>query len=277
VGKKAVVRPGPSTLKTAPMQFETVRLDGTGPVRHLVLDRPRVHNAVNAQLVADVYHACLEVEADPAVRVVIVRGDGPSFCSGADLKAPRLSTTGAMVNSKNGARMYDTLLHLNAVTIAACHGHLIGGGGVLPAACDFRIGAPSVQLCLNEVSIGFNLTWHSLPVLVDLVGAARAKEMLILGRTYTCAQLDRWGFWTEVVDDEAELVPAAERLAAAVVRQPPAPVTASKASINAQALPVARAVQHMDHLAVGLMSRLDNSRIARETYFSGEGRDWVEE
>jgi enoyl-CoA hydratase/carnithine racemase len=259
------------------MELETVRLEGEGPVRHLVLNRPEVHNAVNAQLIEDVHRACLEVEGDPSARVVIVRGNGPSFCSGADLKAPRLSTTRGMLHSKNGARMYDTLLHLNAVTIAACHGHLIGGGGVLPAACDFRIGAPSVRLCLNEVSIGFNLTWHSLPVLVDLVGAARAKEMLILGRTYGTAKLAEWGFFTDVVDDEADLVPAAERLAAEVVRQPPAPVTVSKASINAQALAFGRAIQHMDHIANGFMSRSENSRTARETYFSGEGRDWVEE
>jgi enoyl-CoA hydratase/carnithine racemase len=259
------------------MELETVRLDGDGTVRHLVLNRPQVHNAVNPQLIADVYQACLQVEADPSVRVVIVRGDGPSFCSGADLKAPRTNTAGAMIGSKAGARMYDTLLHLNAVTIAACHGYMIGGGAVLPAACDFRIGAPSVSLTLNEVSIGFNLTWHSLPVLVNLVGAQRAREMLLLGRTDGQSQLDAMGFFTEIVTDEAELVPAAERLAAEVVRQPPVPVTVSKASINAQTLPLARAVQHMDHLAVGFMGRSENSRIARQTYFSGEGRDWVEE
>ena len=259
------------------MDFETVRLEGDGPIRHLVLNRPQVHNAVNGQLVAEVYQACLAVEADAAVRAVIVRGDGPSFCSGADLKAPRANTTQAMAGSKAGARMYDTLLHLNAVTIAACHGYLIGGGAVLPAACDFRVGAPSVKLTVNEVSIGFNLTWHSLPVLVNLVGPHKAKEMLLLGRTYDQAQLDAMGFFTETVSDEAALVPAAERLAAEVVRQPPIPVTVSKASINAQALPLARAIQHMDHVAVGFMGRLENSRTARQTYFSGEGRDWVEE
>ena len=257
------------------MQLETVRLDGDGPVRHLVLNRPEVHNAVNPQLVADVYQACLAVEADPIVRAVIVRGDGPSFCSGADLKSPRANTTEAMLGSKAGARMYDTLLHLNAVTIAACHGYLIGGGAVLPAACDFRVGAPSIKLTVNEVSIGFNLTWHSLPVLVNLVGPHKAKEMLILGRTYGYEQLDAMGFFTEIVHDEAELVPAAERLAAEVVKQPPVPVTVSKASINAQAMPLGRAIQHMDHIAVGLVGRLENSRTARQSYFSGEGRDWV--
>jgi enoyl-CoA hydratase/carnithine racemase len=259
------------------MDFETVRLDGDGPVRHLVLNRPEVHNAVNAQLVADVHAACLALDGEVGVRAVIVRGEGPSFCSGADLKSPRVSSLEAMLGSKNGARMYDTLLHLNAITIATCHGYMIGGGAVLPAACDFRVGGPSVQLTLNEVSIGFNLTWHSVATLVNLVGPHRAKEMLILGRTYGVEQLDAFGYFTDVVADDAELLPAAERLAAEVVKQPPVPVTVSKASINAQAMPVGRAVQHLDHVAVGYMSKSESSRTARRTYFSQEDRQWSDD
>ncbi|MGE0726582.1 MAG: enoyl-CoA hydratase/isomerase family protein [Acidimicrobiia bacterium] len=259
------------------MEFETVRLDGEGPVRHLVLNRPQVHNAVNAQLVSDVYQALLAVEADTSVRVVILRGEGRSLCSGADLKQPRSGTAANMLGSKQGARMYDTLLHLNAVTICCCHGYMIGGGGVLPAACDFRIGSPTTSLTLNEVSIGFNLTWHSVPVLVNLVGPHKAKEMLLLGRTYGLEALDAMGFFTETVGSDEELVPAAERLAAEVVRQPPVPTMVSKASINAQAMPLGRAIQHMDHVAVGFMGKSENSKTARMTYFSGEGRDWVDE
>jgi enoyl-CoA hydratase len=206
-----------------------------------------------------------------------VRGEGKSLSSGADLKQERGSSLDAMLGSKQGARMYDTLLNLNAITICLCHGYMIGGGGVLPAACDFRIGAPSISLTLNEVSIGFNLTWHSIATLVNLVGPHRAKEMLILGRTYGMDELDAMGFFTEVVGDDAELLPAAERLAAAVVNQPPVPVTISKASINAQAMPLGRAIQHMDHVAVGYMGKSDSSRTARLTYFDQSDRDWSED
>jgi len=264
-------------MSTASIELATVKVEGDGPVRHLVLNRPEVHNAVHAQLVADVQEACLLIDRDPSIRVVIFRGEGKSLCSGADLKQPRATSLDAMLGSKNGARMYDTLLHMNAITIALCHGHMIGGGGVFPAACDFRIGGPSIQLCLNEVSIGFNLTWHSVPVLVNLVGPHRAKEMLILGRTYGRDELDRFGFFTEIADDDADLIPAGERLAAAIVNQPPVPVTASKASINAQAMPLGRAIQHMDHIAVGYMGKSDSSRTARTTYFGDEPRDWSED
>ena len=257
--------------------FETVRVEGDGPVRHLVLNRPEVHNAVNAQLVADVHAACLEIDADPSIRVVIFRGEGKSFCSGADLKQARGSSLDAMLGSKHGARMYDTLMHLNAITVILCHGYMIGGGGVFPAACDFRIGGPSVSLTLNEVGIGANLTWHSVPALVNLVGPHRAKEMLILGRTYGTDDLDAMGFFTEVVADDSDLIAAGERLADQIVRQPPVPVTVTKASINAQAMPLGRAVQHMDHVAVGYMGKSDSSRTARQTYFNDDDRSWSED
>ncbi|MDH4146684.1 MAG: enoyl-CoA hydratase/isomerase family protein [Acidimicrobiia bacterium] len=258
------------------MEFETVEVSGEGPVRHLVLNRPEVHNAVNPQLIADVQEACLALEADPSVRVIIVRGAGKSFCSGADLKAPRVSRTEAMLNSKRGARMADVLTHINPITIAACHGYMIGGGVVIPACCDFRIGAPSIKATLNEVSIGFNLNWHTVPALIQLVGPARAKEMLLFGRTYDADTLLRYGYLNEVVGED-ELVEAAERYAAGIVAQPPVPVTVTKASINAYSKALDRSVQHMDAIASAFMSHSPNSRIAQQTYFSGEGRDWVEE
>ena len=259
------------------MEMGTVRIDGNGPVRHLVLNRPEVHNAVNGQLVAELHEAISSLDSDPAARVVILRGEGKSFCSGADLRQDRGSSLDAMLGSKQGAKMYDSLLHLTPITIALCHGYMIGGGAVLPAACDFRIGSRSIKLTLNEVSIGFNLTWNSIPVLVNLVGPHRAKEMLILGRTYELDELDDYGFFTSKVDNDEDLVEAGLSLAEEIIKQPPVPVAVSKASINAQSMPLGRALQHMDHVAVGYMGKSESSRTARNTYFSDEPRVWTED
>ena len=256
------------------MEFQTVKVEGDGAIRHLVLNRPEVHNAVNAELVSDLHQAIRFLDADPSVRAVILRGEGKSLCSGADMKQPRFSSQEAMLGSKHGASMYDALMHMNAISIALCHGYMIGGGAVLPAACDFRVGSPSVSLTLNEVSIGFNLTWHSMPALVNLVGPHHAKEMLIFGRSYGLAELQQFGYFTDTVADDGDLVSAGERLAAEVLKQPPVPVTVTKASINALAMPLGRAIQHMDHLAVGYMGKSDNSRTARTSYFDEGVRNW---
>jgi hypothetical protein len=62
-----------------------------------------------------------------------------------------------------------------------------------------------------------------------------------------------------------------------VIRQPPVPTTVTKASINAQAMPMGRAIQHLDHVAVGYMGKSDSSRTARRSYFSGEPRTWSDD
>ena len=84
------------------------------------------------------------------------------------------------------------------------------------------------------------------------------------------------GFLNEVVA-EGELVAKAETYAARVARQPPVPVTVTKASINAYSKMTDRAIHHLDHLAVGFMGKSENSRIARSTYFSNEPPSYVEE
>ena len=99
------------------MELESVRIDGEGAVRHLVLNRPEVHNAVNAQLVRDMHEAVRWLDGDASVRVVIVRGEGKSLCSGADLKQDRTSSQDTMLGSKHGATMYDALMHLSLIHI----------------------------------------------------------------------------------------------------------------------------------------------------------------
>ena len=260
------------------MNFETIRLEGDGPVRHLVLNRPHVHNAINRQFVADVTAACMALDTMQGLRVVILRGEGKSFCSGADLKdRPFGVPAGDSIDrSRAGTRMADMLASMAPITIASLHNYCIGGGGVLPAFCDFRIAAKSTSLTINENSIGVNLTWNAIPAVIQLVGPARAKEMIILGRTYDANRLLEIGYVNEVVEDD-DLIPAAERLAQDICNQPPFPVYATKASINAHARALDRAIQHHDHAATAYASQSPNTQIARETYFSKAPRDFVEE
>ena len=258
------------------MEFDTLRIDGDGPIRELVLNRPRIHNAINDQIVSDLTQACIELDKLSKVRVVILRGEGKSFSSGADLDALSPNTTGGIDNARAGERMYDLLTNLGPITIACMHGYCIGGGAVLPAACDFRLAATSTQLTINEVSIGFNLTWHTIPAIVQLVGAPRAKEMILLGHTYDAGTLLEYGYVNEVMDDAA-LLPRAFKLAEEICNQPPWPTFSTKASINAYAKALDRSVHHLDCLSTALMSHGENGRIARETYFDRGERKWVEE
>ena len=260
------------------MVLETIRIEGDGPVRHLILNRPHVHNAVNRQFVADMNAALWELDRIKGLRVVILRGEGRSFCSGADLKDRPFNepATSTVTRSKDSTHMVDMLASLSPITIACIHNYCIGGGAVLPAFCDFRIAAKSTKLTINEISIGVNLGWNSIPPIMQLVGAARAKEMILLGRTYEANQLLEIGYVNEVVEDD-DLIAAGERLAAHICRQPPMPVWSTKASINAYARALDGSIQHLDHLAMAFMGKSPNTPIARETYFDKSTPEYVDE
>jgi enoyl-CoA hydratase/carnithine racemase len=100
--------------------------------------------------------------------------------------------------------------------------------------------------------------------------------MILLGHTYSAAQLLDYGFVNEVVDDDALLQRALE-LADEICKQPPWPTFSTKASINAYSKALDRSVHHLDCLSTALMSHGENSRIARETYFNRGERKWVNE
>ncbi|HKI99907.1 MAG TPA: enoyl-CoA hydratase/isomerase family protein [bacterium] len=261
------------------MDWETIRLDGEGAVRELVLNRPRVRNAVNTQMLADLNAACAHLDTQPDCRVVILRGEGPTFCAGADLKE-KLTHGGAMrdtiMRSRLGGRAVDALGQLAPITIAAMQGHAIGGGACLGAACDFRIGARSAQISVREVSLGLSLSWHSIPNFVHLVGPSRAKEMIVFGEMHDAPTLAAWGFFNEVVGDD-DLLLAARQLAEKVLRQPPLPVEMTKASINALVRALDRSVFHLDEYGLGLSGRTQDAAKAMRAFFEGDAPDWTYE
>lgn len=258
------------------MEWETMKLEGEGPVRHLVFNRPAVHNAVNRQFLRDVVQACLYIETLPECRVVIVRGAGPSFCSGADLKEG-LTHQGAaadmMGRAKAGARAIQALGDVTPITIAAVHGNAIGGGALLAMACDFRVAAASARLSIREVNLGISLSWQGIPTVLHLVGPAKAKEMILFGETYDAATMEKYGVYDQVVAEDA-LLPAAEALAAKVLRQAPLPVALTKASINAHVRALDRAVFHADAVGLTLTGRSKDAAAAREAFFAGKPAAW---
>jgi len=261
------------------MEWETVKLKGEGAILELVLNRPRVRNAVNLQLIRDVIAACDAIERRPDCRAVIVRGEGKGFSSGADLKEG-LSGSGSqqtsLARSRAGERMIDMLGELAPVTIAAVHGHAIGAGACIAMACDFRVGADSAKVSIREVSLGVSLSWHSIPNTVHLVGPARAKEMILFAEMYDAKTLLDYGFFQQMVPD-GELGTAARALAEKVVRQPPLPAAMTKASINAYTRALDRAVFHLDAVGVTLTGRMRDAARAQEAFFSGAAVQWENE
>ena len=193
------------------MSYETLTLEKDGNVARIWLDRPERRNALNGLALDEITRVFQELQTSFETSVVVLGGRGLSFCAGADRKDPpgrSVRSTGLArerrYQAQTGKRAIDAILACEAVTLARLHGHAIGGGALLAAACDFRIAARTTVFHVPEVDLGIPLTWGGAPLLAHVVGPARAKEIILLCERFDAETADRMGFVNRVVE-ESEL------------------------------------------------------------------------
>jgi enoyl-CoA hydratase/carnithine racemase len=221
-------------LSDADLERSGLRLDVDGAVATITLARPERRNA----LTVSTWHALAEVGRTlPAgVRVVIVRGDGPSFCAGIDLRAftpegvPGEDAAPGGQGEESIAAIQEAYLWLRRpeiVSIAAVHGHAIGAGFQLALACDLRVAADDAKLCMKEAALGLVPDLTGTKPLVDIVGPSRALELCLTTRTVFADEAARLGL-VELVVPADELGSAVADLVAAVLAVKPATAVAVK-------------------------------------------------
>ena len=189
------------------MTYETLALEIEDGVGRLWLNRPQKRNALSPLSLEELVAACDELQRRWTVPVVVIGGRGPSFCAGADRSDPpaRMAKgSGASARARRwvsqiGRRAIEAIERLEAITIARLHGHVIGGGVLLALACDLRIAAVDTQFHIPEVDLGIPLTWGGAPRLAREVGAARAKELILLCDRFDAATAERYGLLNRVV------------------------------------------------------------------------------
>lgn len=168
-----------------------------GVVGELVLNRPDVLNAMDDALFADLASALEEAEADPAGKVVVLRGEGRVFCAGGDVNdMPRRRSEEEyrqtrLVLERAVAR---AVRSLQKPLIAQIHGAAIGGGCVLAALCDLRIAATGTRFSLPEVRFGTTASLGGIYMLTRIIGLGRAFELLYLGNNFDAQQAHTIGF-----------------------------------------------------------------------------------
>ena len=207
------------------MAYTTLSLEIDAPIARLWLDRPEKRNALNPTALEEIVLACEELQRRFDVPVVVLGGRGPSFCAGADRSDPpaRMARgSGASARERRwvsqiGRRAIEAIERLEAITIARLHGHVIGGGVLLAAACDLRVAADDTLFHIPEVDLGIPLTWGGAPRLAREVGPARARELILLCERFDAAAAERYGLVNRVVAPaalEATVDDWATRLAA---------------------------------------------------------------
>ena len=175
----------------------------------VTLNRPEVHNALNVATYGDLPDLVRDLDADPSVKVVVLRGAGQrSFASGADIKefeAERSDGVKAKAYNEKVAAAEHAIEELTKPSIAMIHGYCIGGGAGLALACDIRFADDKAKFAITPSKLGLVYSLESTKRMVDLVGPARAKWVLYSGLQIPAARAYELGLFDEVVaTDELE-------------------------------------------------------------------------
>jgi len=238
-------------------EFTGFRVDAEGVRGNIVLSRPDRLNPLSTETLLDLETAARWFDARPDVRVVVVSGEGRAFSAGADLVS---FTPGGMGDrppheaADAGRRMADALESMRAIGIARIHGHCVGGGLVLAAACDLRVASSDTRFSIPEIDLGIPLAWGGIPRLVREIGPALTKELVMTCRPFDADEAKAAGFLNRVVDLD-DLDSAVEELADAIASRPAFAVQATKSATNAvtsQMVGTARAWADSQALMAGL-------------------------
>ena len=166
-------------------------------VAAVTLNRPERRNALSTALMEELCAAIRRLESDPAQRVLILRGAGPAFCAGLDLKEAA-DPRSAEQSSEWAAMLFRTLAETPLVTIAAARGAAIAGGGGLMAACDFAVASDDLQIAFPEVRRGLVPALIST-VLMRRLRDADLRELLLLAEPLDARRAREMGLVNRVV------------------------------------------------------------------------------
>jgi len=234
------------------MSFECIKVEISGGVAKISLNRPDKLNALNIKTIIELTEAFTDIRDDDAVRVAVLTGEGgKSFAAGADI--PELSgqgLTGGKIFSERGHRLCNLIENLGKPVIAAVNGFALGGGCEIAMACTLRIASDRARMGQPEINLGTIPGYGGTVRLPRLVPRGIAMELMLTGRVIRAEEALSIGLVNRVVPHD-DLLDEAMKLAGVLMSKPP---FASKA--------VMEAVNHGTEMAFDEGCRLEQDLFA---------------
>ncbi len=214
---------------------EVVLFEARDAVATVTLNRPALHNAFNDELVTSLASMWERVEKDDGIRVVVIRGAGPSFSGGGDLdymrRAGAASREQNLAGTKAMADMLRALRDLPQATLALVHGNCMAGATGVVAACDIAVGTQGARFAFSEVRLGLTPATIS-PHVVAAIGARNARKYFLTGERFAAAEAQRIGLLHEVVADDAALLARGTEIAGMLLQGAPGAIAGIKQLIR---------------------------------------------
>jgi methylglutaconyl-CoA hydratase len=177
-------------------------VDKKDGVARVTLNRPDVRNAFDDALIASLTKTFSELNGDASIKVMVLAGNGPAFCAGADLnwmkRMAGYSYDENLRDARGLAEMLATLDRMDKPTIARVHGPAFAGGTGLVAACDIAVGTPEAKFCFSEAKLGLSPATIS-PYVMRAIGARAASRYFLTAEVFDAAEALRIGMLSALV------------------------------------------------------------------------------
>ncbi|MFN8371074.1 MAG: enoyl-CoA hydratase-related protein [Bacteriovoracaceae bacterium] len=174
----------------------------------ITLNRPDLHNAFNEEMILGLISEFEKVSFDSTARVVVLKGNGPSFCAGADLnwmkKTKSFTEEENLADSLKLAKLFQVINDCELAVVAVVHGAALGGGVGLVAACDHVIALDSVKFGLTEVRLGLVPAVIS-PYVIRKIGESNARSLFLSGRRFSAEEALKFNLIHEVCASAEDL------------------------------------------------------------------------
>jgi enoyl-CoA hydratase len=219
------------------MVYDNILYEKKEGIGYVMVNRPKVLNALNSRTVAELTQVFTEIKDDPEVRVVILTGSGDkSFIAGADINEIHQFVLQGPVKGKElfslpGQHLLDCIENLGKPVIAAVNGFALGGGCEIIEAVTLAVASETARMGQPEINLGFNPCWGGTQRLTRLVGRKKAMEMVLTGDMINAQEALQAGLINRVVPQE-QLMPAVEELARKIAKKSAVTVTFCLEAVN---------------------------------------------
>ncbi|MBL4741029.1 MAG: enoyl-CoA hydratase/isomerase family protein [Sneathiella sp.] len=243
------------------MSYKYVTVEKNNRIATVRFDRGTDMNPLSVELMKELTEVARSFDGDVETNVVILTGNGKNFTAGFDLKDAALKERmeASMMEKRHmltvGPKMCKAWEDIEPMTLAAIDGYCIGGGVALAVALDMRIASKEAKFYVPEIKNGMNMSWQSVPRMVNLIGPARTKQLSIIADIIDAEKALNWRLIEEISDD-GSAYDLALSFAEKIAKRPPLPVRMIKqgANVAANALNHSNSFMDGDQYALATLS-----------------------
>ena len=215
------------------MDFDNLKIEKEDKITVVKINRPKVLNALNSNVLKELADVFQELENDEETRVIILTGEGQkAFVAGADISEMKdKNSVEAKKFAETGHKAFNMIEKCSKPVIAAVNGFALGGGNELALACDMRFASDNAKFGQPEVGLGIIAGFGGTQRLSKIIGEAKAKEILFTAKNIGAKEAKRLGLVNEVVEQE-DLMEKVYEVAEDIAENAPQAIKMTKEAVN---------------------------------------------